>query len=160
MTFLNQHFITDAGVPLPIKNLENNENAQPDIDIMPLNDKNDELFNIDNTLSNLSITDDIKVNMRKMSNKKEKNTKRYSSEIPKAVISFDNRKKRYSSIHSENDITVKSNVNKRRSLIVGAKEMSKIPISLKGDSNDNKGADGSLNEDKTKKVSNLPVPIR
>lgn len=168
MTFLNQHFITDAGVPLP-KNSDisqpNNNEPVSQTDIIPLisNTENcEENFNIESTISNLSITDDVKVNMRKISSKKTNITKRYSSEIPKIVTdNFRNNKKRYSSILSENEISTKNYnkdtlSNKRHSLVVTSKEMSKIPVSFKSaDTSDDRNKNSNI-----KKGSSLPVPIR
>lgn len=182
MTFLNQHFYTDAGIHLPIEDVKagannlslpdenlskSNENVYPD-ELLTAEVKIDDLLEVEKVLSNANITDDVKVNLRNMTKKSVSKTKRYSqTEIPTPINSIASKNKRYSSIYSAAEIMEKTAPStKRRSLNINTKEFSKIPVSTRNA----EGAEDFKNEKvptkfdekgiTNKKISNLPIPLR
>lgn len=187
MTFLKQHFYIDAGVDLPMEEAA----ASKTVDSSSIRDKrpaepntstvSDQPSTITDTFNTLSLdtsdysvdnctvnmTDDVKVNMRR---KKLDRNKRYShSEIPTAVSSSPTtaRHKRHSSVYTDSCLATGSLINKRRSLNIHQKELSRIPVILRSVENmksttERDSIDEDVKERKEGKrlSSNLPVPIR
>ncbi|GLV42806.1 hypothetical protein CBL_03546 [Carabus blaptoides fortunei] len=186
MTFLKQHFYIDAGVDLPMEEAvaskstgsssitdKTTDPVTSTASIQPSNltdtfntlslDTNE--YSVDNCTVNM--TDDVKVNMRR---KKLDKSKRYShSEIPMAISCQGNaRNKRHSSVYTDSYLATGSVINKRRSLNIHQKEMSRIPVILRSVENMKPVTDrDSVDEDvknverkEGRRLSNLPVPIR
>ncbi|XP_044272773.1 serine/threonine-protein phosphatase 4 regulatory subunit 4-like isoform X3 [Tribolium madens] len=149
MSFLEQHFYIDAGVSLPhieqpiemeIRKVVTNFDQQlnlysgdpniiPTVSVENVNIETmseSELKKLETSTTN--ITDDVKVNLRKRT-KKSTNRKSLLSPPKEICLKY----KRYSSVFPSDSST--SNVQKttlnRRSLNIGAGDLSKIPVCVK-----------------------------
>lgn len=185
MTFLKQHFYIDAGIDLPMEEAAASKSTDSSaiIDKTSAEPNTSTASTITDTFSALSLdtsdysvdnctvnmTDDVKVNMRR---KKLDRNKRYShSEIPTAISSSPTtaRHKRHSSVYTDSCLPTGSVINKRRSLNIHQRELSRIPVILRSVENmkptmerdsideDVKGAE---RKEGKRLSSNLPVPIR
>ncbi|XP_017777798.1 PREDICTED: serine/threonine-protein phosphatase 4 regulatory subunit 4-like [Nicrophorus vespilloides] len=132
MTFLEKHFYTDAGVSIP---KESHLTAEPKLDVELVEDVESEptvLSDIKSLsdseiLNTTNITDDVKVNLRKIYRNKSKIVppKTYRTSIT------DQKAKRYSSILSSNCIDRDKKTMNRRSLNLttsSRSDLSKIPV--------------------------------
>lgn len=129
MTFLEQHFYIDAGINLPElegTNLNKEETEYfPDsvlteqIDIEDLDETDLKALEIATT----NITDDVKVNLRKLTKKSDER----NIEIEDKSTTVN---KRHSSVFSTNCLETRTRKhNNRRSLNIPIREQSKIPVS-------------------------------
>ncbi|XP_064215925.1 serine/threonine-protein phosphatase 4 regulatory subunit 4 isoform X3 [Tribolium castaneum] len=146
MSFLEQHFYIDAGVSLPrieqpidmeirkvvtdfdqqLNLYSEDPNVIPTVSVENVNIEamsESELKKLETSTTN--ITDDVKVNLRKRS---KKSTNRKSLLSPPKDICL--KYKRYSSVFPADSSTSKTTLN-RRSLNIGAGDLSKIPVCVK-----------------------------
>lgn len=139
MTILSQHFYIDAGVSLPFSTIIPDDRTNFNHGFSPQNQNSSDLLDVDNHLesstkqlktlsipSATNITDDQKVNLRRISRIVPPRVKSISSSI---------KTKRYSMSHClDNDKTILNNSEdrrkqtNRRSLNLTSREFSRIPI--------------------------------
>lgn len=176
MIFLNQHFYIDAGIPLPIKNLPSQSEVLSGINEGESSDKSstlqaekvgemNDMYEVDKVLTSVNVTDDVKVNLRKMSKSNNDSCKHLiQSEITITSSKDAIKQKRHSSVHPISDDSVCNNyITKRRSLNINTKEISKIPVILKNIDDNKINKTHEKNDEKinlNKKGSYLPIPLR
>lgn len=129
MSFLEQHFYVDAGINIPLKHdsklsLLNSHipvvvSSTSDIEGLTKN----EIETLQNSTTN--ITDDIKVNLRKLSEQSSK------LQQPKTYNTNTKINKRHSSILFSTPTQSTSKTLNRRSLNIPQKDLSKIPVPSK-----------------------------
>lgn len=189
MSFLEQHFYIDAGISLPQieqpidteicevatefeeqLNLYSGDSSVATVSVENVNIETmseSELKKLETSTTN--ITDDVKVNLRKRTNKKTTNRKSLLSP-PKDLACGSLKNKRYSSVFPSdlrNNRSVK--ITNRRSLNIGAGDLSRIPVCVKKShsnadiENEMKSGDGdkaSTSSRKPKEVDKTKLKIR